>query len=82
MHGFDSKSRTLTHFIAFEEHMAVKCLAKSSRSLLPTALYSNVYTRRINYDSATVDNSVFIEQRKKNNRMIFHYKIMRLGDLS
>ena len=30
MQGFDGKSRTLTHFAAFEEHMADKCLAKPS----------------------------------------------------
>ena len=38
---FDSKSRTLTHFVAFEEQIygrQAKCLAKPSRSLLLTAL--------------------------------------------
>ena len=35
------QSRTLlTHLVAFEEHIADKCLAKASRSLLLTALYS------------------------------------------
>ena len=61
-HGFDSYSRTLTHLVAFEEHMADKCLAKPSRSLLQLAILG-VYIRRITYDSATVNNSVFIEQR-------------------
>ena len=40
---FDSKSRTLTHFVAYEEHIygrQAKSLAKPSRSLLLTALYS------------------------------------------
>ena len=37
-HGFDSQSRTLTHFVAFEEQMADKCLAKPSRSLLQLAI--------------------------------------------
>ena len=61
-HGFDSKSRTLTHFAAFEERMANKWLAKPSRSLLQLAILG-VCMRRIKYDSATVNNSVFIEQR-------------------
>ena len=40
--GFDSKSRTLTHFVAFEEHMADKCFEKTvAKSLADgTALYS------------------------------------------
>ena len=42
--------------------MANKSLAKPSRSLLQLAILS-VYTRRINYDSATVNISVFIEQK-------------------
>ena len=33
-HGFDSSRRTLTHFVAFEENKADKCLAKPSRILL------------------------------------------------
>ena len=32
------QSRTLTHLVKFEEHIADKCLAKPSRSLLLTAL--------------------------------------------
>ena len=60
--GFDSKSRTLTHFVAFEERMADKWLSKPSRSLLQLAILG-VCMRRIKYDSATVNNSVFIEQR-------------------
>ena len=42
--------------------MANKSLAKPSRSLLQLAI-PGVYTRRINYDSATVNISVFIEQK-------------------
>ena len=42
--------------------MANKCLAKPSRSLLQLAILG-VYTRTINYDSATVNISVFIEQK-------------------
>ena len=60
-HGFDSKSRTLTHFVAFEEHMVDKCLAKPSRSLVLQLAILGVCMRRSNYDSATVNNSVFIE---------------------
>ena len=33
----------LSYFVAFEEHIADKCLAKPSRSLLLTALYSLQY---------------------------------------
>ena len=40
--------------------MAYKCLAKPSRRLLVLAILG-VYMRRINYDSATVNISVFIE---------------------
>ena len=36
--GFDSQSRTLTHFVAFEDHMADNCLAKPSQSLLQLAI--------------------------------------------
>ena len=77
--GFDSKSRTLTHFVAFEERMADKWLSKPSRSLLQLAILG-VCMRRIKYDSATVNNSVFIEQRNisfQNN--ISLKKTMRLG---
>ena len=73
-HGFDCKRHTLTYFVAFEEHnygqqSDIKCLAKLSRSLLLMALYSLqfsafMYKRRINYDSATVNISVFIQLRK------------------
>ena len=47
----------------------IKCLAKLSCSLLLTALYSLqfsafTYMRRINYNSATVNISVFIELKK------------------
>ena len=42
--------------------MANKSLAKPSRSHLQLAILG-VYTRRINYDSATVNISVFIEQK-------------------
>ena len=38
--GLDGQSCTSTHFVAFEEHVADKCLAKPSPSLLLTALYS------------------------------------------
>ena len=43
--------------------MADKCLAKPSRSLLQFAILG-VYMRRIPYDSATVNISVFIEKKK------------------
>ena len=38
--GFDGQSCTSTHFVAFEEPIADKCLAQLSPSLLLTALYS------------------------------------------
>ena len=56
---FIVKSRTLTRFVAFEEHMVDRCLAEPSQQLA----IRGVCMRRINYDSATVNNSVFIEQR-------------------
>ena len=77
--GFDSKSRTLTHFVAFEERMADKWLSKPSRSLLQLAILG-VCMRRIKYDSATVNNSVFIEQRNISfQNDISLKKTMRLG---
>ena len=79
--GFDSKSRTLTHFVAFEERMADKWLSKPSRSLLQLAILG-VCMRRIKYDSATVNNSVFIEQRNISFQNDISLKTMRLGVLS
>ena len=59
--GFDGKGCTLTNFVALEEHMADKHLAKPSRSLLLKSLYTAILgvldMRRINYDSATVNPS-------------------------
>ena len=49
-------------FVGYSWHMANKCLAKPSRSLLQLAIL-DVYMRWINYHSATVNISVFIEQR-------------------
>ena len=82
--GFESKSRALTHFVAFEEHMADKCHAKPPWSLLLTALYHLVfvYMRRINYDSATVNIPIFIEQRNISFQNDISLKTMRLGVLS
>ena len=80
MHGFDSLNRTLTHSIAFEEHMVDKCLAKPSQSLLQFAILG-VYMRRINYDSATVNISAFIEEKSSFQNDI-SLKTMRLGVLS
>ena len=42
--------------------MANKCLAKPSQSLLHLAILG-VYMRKVNYDSATVNISVFSAQR-------------------
>ena len=72
--GSDSKSCTLTHFVAFE--MANK--AKPSPSLLLMALYC-IYMRRINYDSATVNISVFIQQRNILFQNDIFQKTVRLG---
>ena len=73
--GFDRKSRTLTDFVEFEEHMgngrqvSHKTVAKSladgvvpGPNVVELAILV-VYMRRINYDSATVNISVFIKQR-------------------
>ena len=79
MQGFDGKSSTLTHFAAFEEHMADKCLAKPSWRFF---LLIGFYMRRINYDSATVNNPVFIEQRNISFQNNISLKTMSLGDLS
>ena len=51
------QSRILTHFFVFEEHMADKCLAKPSRSLLPTALYS------LQFSAFTWGESITIQQQ-------------------
>ena len=59
--------------------MADKCLAKPSWSFF---LLIGFYMRRINYDSATVNNPVFIEQRNISFQNNISLKTMRLGDLS
>ena len=61
--------------------MADKCLAKPSRSLLQLAIL-DVYMRRINYDSGTVNISVFIAQRNILFPNEISLKTMRLGVLS
>ena len=61
--------------------MADKFLAKPSRRLLQLAILG-VYMRRINYDSATVNISVFIEQRNISFHNDVSLKTMRLGVLS
>ena len=76
-----NKSRTLTYFVAFEEHMADKCLAKPSRSLSQFAILG-VYIRRITYDSATVNISVFIAKKNISFQNYTSLKTMRLGVLS
>ena len=61
--------------------MADKCLAKSSRTLLQLAILRD-YMRRITYDSAIVNISVFIEQRDISFQNDISLKTMRLGVLS
>ena len=61
--------------------MADRCLAKPSRSLLQLAILG-VYMRRITHDSATVNISVFIEQRNISFQNDISLKTMRLGVLS
>ena len=61
--------------------MAYKGLAKPSRSLLQLAILG-VYTRKINYDSATVNISVFIDGRNISFQNDISLKTMRLGVLS
>ena len=61
--------------------MADKCLAKSSRTLLQLAILRD-YMRRITYDSAIVNISVFIEQRNISFQNDISLKTMRLGVLS
>ena len=60
--SFDGKSRTLTHFVAFEERMADKAIVSISqnraKSLADGVVQHAVlciYMRRIGYDSATVN---------------------------
>ena len=60
--------------------MADTCLAKWLRSLLQLAIPGN-YMRRINYDSTTVNISVFIEQRNISFQNDISLKTMRLGVL-
>ena len=61
--------------------MADKCLAKPPLSLLHLAILG-VYMRRITYDSATVNISVFIEQRNISFQNDISLKTMRLGVFS
>ena len=72
---------TVEAVLEFKEHMADKCIAKPSRSLLQLAILG-VYMRRITYDSATVNISVFIEQRNISFQNDISLKTMRLGVLS
>ena len=59
------QSRTLlTHLVAFEEHIADKCLAKPSRSLLLTALYS------LQFLAFTPGQSITIQQQYSKH---FHF---------
>ena len=60
--SFDSKSRTLTHFVAFEE---VYGRQASLADVVHTATVLGFYMRRINYDSSSnnINVFVFIEQR-------------------
>ena len=67
--------------VACPWHMADKCLAKPSPSLLQLAILV-VYMRRITYDSSTVNISVFIEQRNISFQNDISKKTMRLGVLS
>ena len=80
--GFDGKSSTLTYF--GEKHMADEVILNVAK--LQTALYSLqfsafTYMVRINYDSATVNISVFIQQRKILFQNDISLKTMRLGVL-
>ena len=61
--------------------MAAKCVAKPSRSLLQLAILG-FYMRRLPYDSATVNISVFIEKRNISFQNDTSLKTMRLGVLS
>ena len=75
--GFTGKSRTLTHFVAFEEYMADKAILsvsqKPSRSVL---------LKVINFDSATLNISVFIQPKKHSFQNDISLKSMTLGVLS
>ena len=62
--------------------MAGKCLAIPSRSLLQLAILGVLYMKRITYDSATVNISVFNEQRNISFQNDISLKTMRLGVLS
>ena len=60
--------------------MADKCLAIPSPSILQLAILG-VYMKRITYDSATVNISVFIDQRNISFQNDISLKTMRLGVL-
>ena len=62
--------------------MSRKIVSKSLADGLVQLAILNVYMRRINYDSATVDIPFLLNKETSHFRMIFHYKTMRLGDLS
>ena len=87
--GFDSKSRTLTHFVAFEEYMvnkvvSHKTITKSLADSIVQLAIPGVLIHKENqyYDSATVNISVFIEQRNISFQNDISLKNMRLGVLS
>ena len=57
--GLDGESRALTHFVAFEERMADETIFQVSRKTVVKSLAVGVailciYTRKINYDPATI----------------------------
>lgn len=69
---FDGKSRTINHFVAIERQKAEKatlivsqnrCEITLADSVVQLAILS-VNLRRINYDSVTVNISVFIQPKK------------------
>ena len=60
--GFDGKSRTSTHFVAFEEHMADKRLGKPSPHLFLTALYQDLALYSLQFSAFTWRESITIQQ--------------------
>ena len=74
---FDVKSRTLSHFVATEEHMAEKAILIVTQNRCEITLADSVvqlaivciYMRRMGYDSATVN----IQFSSQSGRVVTQY---------
>ena len=82
--GFYRKSRTLSHLVAFEEHMADKALSVSQkrREVSCWRCCTACNSLRRSNDSAIVNNSLFIQPKKQFISEWYSLITMRLGVLS